>query len=545
MNELFLRYLSLSLSGSLVMLALILLRPIHYKFGNTWRYYIWLPVLFRLLVPVVPTAGIVGSLFQEAENRLAAQHPAAVDFWEEEETGGLQNLPASEQQNVIAQRPDPGGFDFSSLKRQFPGILWLSAAIFLIFRKIYGYWHFMAAVRKGSRMIREGALCDTLNAVCTQLHIGKRIAVGINPLIRAPMLIGMGKPAVILPADSVSRTELVHIYRHELTHCRRLDFLYKWTVEAAVCLHWFNPLVYWMRRQIGRDCELSCDEIVISHYNEADRQSYGDMLLTCLKTNMPAQRSSVPLALSGNGKLMKERLDEIMRYRKKSKFTVLGAAVLTVILLCGTVYTGAYAGTITESAQEDGKMQKAGGKDQAGIQTAGQTVENDGISSAKDIGTVVYENVEIRQYEEGGHSYIHDRKTNHTEMEIAGFQRGMLAFDKDGRPLKIDWFSLDTESDGAYFYVYEEDSGKIDPGQTLDVHGGWSLNLMGKDSAADNIAYVLYCDKEITFRDGSVWENPDFEGWRTAYEGKITDVGVLQSYYPYEHNITGKSVSVR
>lgn len=145
----------------------------------------------------------------------------------------------------------------------------------------------------------------------------------------------------------------------------------------------------------------------------------------------------------------------------------------------------------------------------------------------------------MRHYEgTDGHPYIHDTKTNGTTKEIVDYQYGMLAFDKDGNPLKIDWWSLDTEVDSTYFYL-EEASVKISPAETYDARGGWSLNLMGNDSCVANIAFVLYCDKEITFQDGTVWENPDFESWRNTYEGKKIDVDILESYYPYEQEIMG------
>lgn len=151
---------------------------------------------------------------------------------------------------------------------------------------------------------------------------------------------------------------------------------------------------------------------------------------------------------------------------------------------------------------------------------------------------VIYENVEMRRYEgESGHPYIHDIKTNGTDRGIAGYKQGKLAFDRDGNPLKIDWWSLDTDLEYEYFYLYENDSSGLASGGTEDVFGGWSLNLMGEDDNVADISYILYCDKEITFEDGTIWENPDFEGWLSAYCGKKTDVNVLESYYPYVQKI--------
>ena len=136
-----------------------------------------------------------------------------------------------------------------------------------------------------------------------------------------------------------------------------------------------------------------------------------------------------------------------------------------------------------------------------------------------------------------GHPYIHNSTTNNTTQDIVSFKRGMLAFDQSGEPLAIDWFSIDSDVDKAYFYLYETDALKLTAGSTEDVYGGWSLNLKGTDSAVKEIAYVLYCDQEITFADGTVWRNPDFDSWRAAYAGQKTDVHILETYYPYIQKI--------
>lgn len=151
--------------------------------------------------------------------------------------------------------------------------------------------------------------------------------------------------------------------------------------------------------------------------------------------------------------------------------------------------------------------------------------------------TVIYDTVGVRHYEEGQHPYIHNTKTNETTKKIVGYEYGMLAFDKEGNPLKIDWWSLDTEAESTYFYL-AEDLSEIVPAETHDSGGGWSLNLLGTDLSVEQIAYVLYCDKEVTFEDGTVWTNPDFDNWRATYEGKKVDVNILNNYYPYAQNIT-------
>ena len=74
----------------------------------------------------------------------------------------------------------------------------------------------------------------------------------------------------------------------------------------------------------------------------------------------------------------------------------------------------------------------------------------------------------------------------------------------------------------------------IAPGKTHDVNGGWSIfNEVDADGTCA-VAYALYCFKEITFEDGTVWINPDYDAWISNYAGKRVDVAVLKSYYSSE-----------
>lgn len=215
-----------------------------------------------------------------------------------------------------------------------------------------------------------------------------------------------------------------------------------------------------------------------------------------------------------------------MQHKQKSIFAVLAVGVLISIFLYGMVFAGTSTVTTVENTSLNVVQKPA-------------DITDSVSSNDKTTETVVYDSVEMRRYEgEDGHPYIHNVQTNHTAQEITGYQRGMLAFDKNGNPLKIDWYSLDTELDRAYFYLYEDSLAEIAAGNTHDVFGGWSLDIMKEDTNAANIAYVLYCNKELTFADGTLWENPDFEHWRSTYEGKKVDVVNLENYYPYAHQIS-------
>lgn len=63
-------------------------------------------------------------------------------------------------------------------------------------------------------------------------------------------------------------------------HLKRLDHLTRLAAFAALCLHWFNPLVWVAFYLSGRDMEMSCDEAVIKALGTGSKKTYSSSLLT-------------------------------------------------------------------------------------------------------------------------------------------------------------------------------------------------------------------------------------------------------------------------
>ena len=616
MNDFLLLWLSLSLSGSLVAISLIMLKPLLRRFSKTWQYYAWLLVVLRLLIPFSPDTSVVGNLFQQAKTQLTTQNISVTAVPEHGILETAQPPAVFHPENDRAQKTPMAAAVFASVKKHIWGMVWLGLAIILFARKIVGYGRFLSAVNQQNKAVEDEQICAAFHTVCRAMGIRKKVFICTNALVRAPMLVGVIRPTIVLPTKTMPISELMLVFRHELTHDRRKDFFYKWLVELAVCLHWFNPLVYWVRKQINLDCEFSCDESVVLSLESGDRQAYGETLLNSIVPSNGSRAKLVSLSLGENGKFIKERLHAMMQYHRSSKPVAFVAAILASLLLCGTVFAGAYTvpeaqnaapstsaapirvsnpgiepgGKISLGAQylaagtscevllnwlgegtltvlctapsgyeksysvQNGKavtflMSSGGEYTVAIVNQTENTVNNvngsitfDGAAanqpSAAAPQSIVYENVGMRRYEgEDGFPYIHEIKTNHTAKTVIGCQQGMLAFDEHGNPLKVDWWSMDDEFVNDYFYIHSWDSTEIKPGATSNVEGGWTLDIMGKDASVAKIAYILYCDKEITFEDGTVWANPNFDDWRATYEGKKIDVGILETYYPYEQKI--------
>ncbi len=166
--------------------------------------------------------------------------------------------------------------------------------------------------------------------------------------IPAPLTYGILYPVVLLPSgmDFTDRERLSCVLAHEVTHIRRFDALRKALLAAALCLHWYNPLVWAMHQLACRDMELACDEAVIR--SGADRRSYALALLS-----MEEERGRQPLSGSHfSANALQERIEAIMKHKHISLTALL--AVLTVMSIATTVF----AASAPEAPESNGSPVK-------------------------------------------------------------------------------------------------------------------------------------------------------------------------------------------
>lgn len=174
-----------------------------------------------------------------------------------------------------------------------------------------------------------------LNRLCPDSPPGLWCVPGLS----TPLLMGYFYPVILLPQTAyVSRgrqEELTYILQHELGHLRRHDILLKWTAAAVTSLHWFNPLMFFVRRSLSQACELACDERVVRTMDKTQRIRYSESLLTLAM----GPRRPAPLlttALHQDGRNLKRRLLRVLEHRPSTKLSVvLGCTVVTGCLLCG------------------------------------------------------------------------------------------------------------------------------------------------------------------------------------------------------------------
>ncbi len=346
MNSGVITILSLSASGSILALVLLMGKPLlKNRVSKAFSYYIWLLVLLRLIVPLSAPINIMETRFYSEQPSASDVLPKQTDRPMGNNTDQIVGLPAAaqhtqsgssqEQQNTAAVHtqtplePQPSfdlwGFVQSNLLR-----LWLTGAIVSI-----GWFSIAYAIF--SRRIRHSCTVPHSDdvAVFERLRGDRHVRLFCSSCVTTPMFIGVLCPVIVLPQRTYVRNgmgeELNHILRHELTHYRRKDVLYKWLIVAVTSLHWFNPLMILIRREVSRACELSCDEVVIRNMSADEKRFYGNMLLS-LAANQKLPAGSPTTTLCEEKKALKERLMGIKNYKKKPAWTVALMLVLALLL---------------------------------------------------------------------------------------------------------------------------------------------------------------------------------------------------------------------
>ncbi len=178
-------------------------------------------------------------------------------------------------------------------------------------------------------------------------RLRRNIQVRTSDRIAAPLTYGVLYPVVLLPSgmERTNRVALSCVLEHEYQHIRRFDTLHKALLAAALCLHWFTPLVWVLYVLSNRYMELACDEAVTAR--GVDRAEYAQTLL-----NMEEQRGRWGLSGSHfSQNALEERIKSIM----KRKHISIAALITVMAVMSITIVAFASAAPNSEAEPQSGQ----------------------------------------------------------------------------------------------------------------------------------------------------------------------------------------------
>ena len=307
MKEIFTGYFNITLSGSIIILAVILLRMIFKKAPKAILCLLWGFVFLRLLIPVQIETGFSirpeTPILSSVDTSIIEQETSFGFYpsWE------IENELVSDLPSFIPQQkitPQDAVVDYVYIGT----LLWAVGVVGMLIYTVATYIRLRLRLREAVRQERN---------------------IFESARINSPFLLGFFLPRIYLPLnmDNVSRSVVVI---HEQTHIRRGDNWFKLIAFVCLALHWYNPLVWVAYSLLCRDIEGACDEAVIRDLDEQGRKDYSTALLNCGKHC----RSVAGCPIAFGEVSVRKRILNVLNYKQPVVW-------ITVIAMVAVIFSGA------------------------------------------------------------------------------------------------------------------------------------------------------------------------------------------------------------
>ena len=223
----------------------------------------------------------------------------------------------------------------------------------LLIRHLYHYRQSRQLTRHGlSKLPSE--LRVFVSATSTRMGIRPTVSAWLSSKVDVPLTLGHLKPVILLPVAMINHLtpqQVEAILVHELAHIRRHDYLLHLAVTALEGFFFFNPFARLLIRQVKKERENCCDDLVLQF--RYDRHSYVSALLSLATRSQKIRRA---IAATGDGnQLLLQRAKRILQ--QKQSHDRPGVRPLVLLLFTGlitliTVYGPAHpvAGRQTQPA---------------------------------------------------------------------------------------------------------------------------------------------------------------------------------------------------
>lgn len=303
-TDIFLHLFNISISASLLALAVVLFRLVFKKAPKWLIVSMWALVAIRLICPF----SIESALSLIPGREVIPSEIMSVDPTKTPNTafGLIENPTYSGFINSTVTVERVNSFQLDMI---FASYIWLAGVLLLLAYALVSYLRLRRSVRISMPYKENVFLCDN---------------------VKSPFILGVFRPKIYLPSDmDESTAELV--LRHEKAHLKRRDHLWKPLGFMLLAVYWFNPVLWISYILLCRDIELACDERVIRDMENADKKAYSEALLSCSASQKLI--SACPVAFGEVG--VKKRIKSVLNYKKPAFWLIVIAVIVSVVVaLC-------------------------------------------------------------------------------------------------------------------------------------------------------------------------------------------------------------------
>ena len=207
--------------------------------------------------------------------------------------------------------------------------LWISVAVILLIR----YFYKRLKVRRclEQYIMKDIETKEYYESFLKQAKI-KNVRIAIIPEGRQSAIFGVIRPLMILPDTVLEEKTVAYMIQHEIKHYANYDLWLKFLVDLLVVIHWCNPIVYMMRKELSLALELSNDYMVTKDMSELGKIEYAQTLVQAAK--LMSNQQAYDLNLTG-GECLETRIKMLLKEKTTGKMRsrLLAAANLLFVFL--------------------------------------------------------------------------------------------------------------------------------------------------------------------------------------------------------------------
>lgn len=207
--------------------------------------------------------------------------------------------------------------------------LWIGVAVILLIR----YFYKRVKVR---RILEQYVIKDTDTKEYYESFLNdtkiRSIKIAVIPGEKQAAIFGVIRPIMILPDAVLEEKTVAHMIRHEMKHYANYDLWLKFFVDLLVVIHWWNPIVYMMRKELSLAFELSNDYMVTRDMTELEKLEYAQTLVQAAK--LMSNQQAYDLNLTG-GECLETRIQMLLKEKTTGgvRNRLLAAANLLFVFL--------------------------------------------------------------------------------------------------------------------------------------------------------------------------------------------------------------------
>ena len=527
MAEFALHILKLNIiSAVVIFLVLGLSVLLKNRFTARWKYVVWLAVAMSLLVPArlpsnfslinfkVPGTESSGNEKITAKRIISADADSANVNSSKVNSEDSSTADSKMQDTAVTGKAFTGavlkdevqsdsasaslsGRHIVPLAAKIFMIVWLAGAVIKLLAEICAYCFSMRSLKRMSLPVNDLMKWKMYRDVCEQKGIRRRPELMQNAGLSTPLLAGLFRTKLYLPAVSYSAKELKLVYHHELTHYLHRDLWYKMLLRICASVYWFNPALLFMLWEADKDIENLCDAEVVRVCSRAERKLYRKLLLRTVAIDN--QVPYVTASLNDSSMVFKDRILYMLNMKKLRK-NVLPGVILAMVLVGGNLVFGFSGETISgaqntqQQAQKDGDSSGQDSGEDAKKRELVDMVASHGTSDEQQLagkGDKLENSNSAGLAENSGQGDVADQEGNQD-------QTGVNSSDETGE--NSDGQNPDPDNSGGGYSDTDNNGTPGDDTTNKTVINTSSLTLRGSGGSTFEVERVLYSDYSVEYR---------------------------------------------